>query len=285
MKFKSSISELVKKRRSIRTYESKEITYNTIREIEKFIQNIEGPFKAEVRFKIINSKEEVNGGRLGTYGVIKGTNYYIGAAVKKSEFALEELGYEMEALILFLTGLGLGSCWVGGTFKRGQFDKVMETGENELFPVITPIGFPSKKQRVVERFIKYRAKSAKRKEWNELFYLRDLSSPLTKFSTLGLYKDALENVRLAPSALNIQPWRIIKKDNEFHFYKEGHRKNYSEKLSYDMQRIDLGIAMCHFDLTCKENGIQGKFLVKDPKIKGLPQNISYIATWIDNKRL
>lgn len=283
MEFKNNISELIKKRKSVRTYETKEIDGNKLIELEKFINNIEGPFNAAVRFKIINSKEEVNGGRLGTYGVIKGTNYYIGAAVKKSEFDLEELGYEMEAVILFITGLGLGSCWVGGTFKRGQFGKVMETEEDEIFPIIVPIGFPAEKQRTMEKLMRYKAKADKRKEWNELFYLRDFSSPLTKFSTLGSYKDALENVRLAPSAVNMQPWRIIKKDNKFHFYKEGEMKNYNAKLGYDMQKIDMGIAMCHFDLTCRENGLKGKFIVKNPDIKGLPENIRYMITWTENK--
>lgn len=29
------------------------------------------------------------------------------------------------------------------------------------------------------------------------------------------------------------------------------------KEGYDINKIDLGIAMCHFDLTCKELGING----------------------------
>ena len=38
--------------------------------------------------------------------------------------------------------------------------------------------------------------------------------------------------------------------------------------------------MCHFELTCKENGIRGGFKVNKPNIRDMPNNYKYIATWV-----
>ena len=46
----------------------------------------------------------------------------------------------------------------------------------------------------------------------------------------------------------------------------------------DMQKIDIGIAMCHFDLTAKEAGLAVRFVRNSPDIK--PMNgEEYIASF------
>lgn len=58
--------------------------------------------------------------------------------------ALGALGYELEALILYLAHLEIGSCWLGGTFNRKGFAKAMNIGEGEMFPIIIPYGYAAK---------------------------------------------------------------------------------------------------------------------------------------------
>ncbi|MBM6838520.1 nitroreductase family protein, partial [Clostridium saudiense] len=208
--FEKAISEIIKERTSVRTYNQNEIDKEKIVKIEEFIDNLKGPFNEKVRFKIINSKETLKGEKIGTYGIIKGANIFIAVAYENGEMALEEVGYEMEKLILFVTSLGLGTCWIGGTFNKSEFSKAMELKDNETLPIVTPIGRSEDKKRFIERAMKFFTKSKKRKEWYELFFLRDFSVPLTPVINLGYFKEVLENVRLAPSALNKQPWRIVK---------------------------------------------------------------------------
>jgi nitroreductase len=85
--------------------------------------------------------------------------------------------------------------------------------------------------------------------------------------------------RLSPSASNKQPWRIVKDGNNFHFYLS-HTKGYSKAMGFDMQRIDIGIAMCHFELTAKELGLNGKWMNVAPSIKSQDENTEYIISWI-----
>lgn len=274
-----TISEIIKERTSVRTYEECEIDEDKIVKIEEYINNLKGPFNEKVRFKLINSKEPLKGEKIGTYGIIKGANNFIAVAYENGEMALEEVGYEMEKVILYITSLGLGTCWIGGTFNKGEFSKSMELKEDELLPIVTPFGKSGENKRFIEKTMKFLTKSKKRKEWYEIFFLRDFSVPLTPVINLGYFKEVLENVRLAPSALNKQPWRIVKDGNKFHFYINSSKKK-NDKLTFDIHRIDMGIAMCHFDLTCKELGLEGRFIKCNPEITDTPKNISYVITWV-----
>jgi len=92
-------------------------------------------------------------------------------------------------------------------------------------------------------------------------------------------------VRLGPSASNRQPWRIIRQDNLWHFYLQrspGYQKRKLVKLytTADLQRIDMGIAMCHFDLTLREQGTDGRWVVEDPGIAAGQEPLEYTSTWV-----
>jgi nitroreductase len=280
IKCNKSITELVKTRTSIRTYDNTSINKEILNKLNEFITDIKGTFKAKVRFKIINSKEEINGGKLGTYGIIKGATTYIGVAVEEGYMDLEELGYEMEALILYATSLGLGTCWIAGTFKKSEFSKLMDIKKNEIFAAISPIGYRADKKSFLEKIIKFQGRSGRRKDWSELFKLKNFTEPIPINKELGIIEEALENVRLAPSAINKQPWRIIKDENKFHFYKEEKYSSYSKDTGIDNHRIDMGIAMCHFELTCKEHGVDGRFIDSNPELPSTPVDLRYIITWI-----
>ena len=144
--FNEPINNIVKKRKSIRTYNTEEISSEIIGKLNDYISEINGPFKENITFKILDVKERINGAKLGTYGVIKGANKFIAAKVKDGQYSLEELGYEMESIVLYATSMGLGTCWIGGTFKKGQFAKAMQVQEGEILPIVLPIGYEKEKK-------------------------------------------------------------------------------------------------------------------------------------------
>ena len=117
-----------------------------------------------------------------------------------------------------------------------------------------------------------------RKEWNQLFYHHDFQTALTKEDAKEL-AFPLEMVRLGPSASNKQPWRIVQSDQTCHFY-EYKEPKYSDRFSYDIQRVDIGIAAAHFDLAVKEKGIKGNFVLDARPDLSLPENMEYVCSWI-----
>lgn len=87
-------------------------------------------------------------------------------------------------------------------------------------------------------------------------------------------------VRLAPSARNLQPWRVVKQGNRFHFFMQRY-KGYRELVVpfitgiADLQRVDMGIAMAHFDGSLKETGLSGRWDVLDSGIKPINDLMEY----------
>lgn len=278
-----SIETAVTKRYSVRNYSEREIEEEKRKAIEMFIASLDNPFGRKVKFHYFNREDSGEKIRLGTYGVIKGARNYVGASIKLEPMALEALGYEFEAMVLYLAQLGLGTCWLGGTFNRKGFANVLKVEEGDILPVISPYGYAADKKHLIELAMRRISKADQRKNWDELFFAKDFNTPLDKKKS-GDLAFPLEMVRLGPSASNKQPWRILVEESACHFY-ELKVPGYSDIFSYDIQRIDMGIAAAHFDFSTKEKGIMGQFKTNlTPKIK-LPQNMEYRFTWLrDDQR-
>jgi hypothetical protein len=277
--FNKPVTEIIKNRISVRTYEPTRLEHNIKEDLNDYLRTVKGPFDCKVRFKIIDSDAALNSNiKLGTYGIIKGSSSFVASAVEKGDMNLEELGYELESFVLYAASLGLGTCWMGGTFKKGEFAKALELKEGELLPIITPIGYPTKNEGFIGTMMRRVAGSKNRKPWEELFFNSSFDNKLTK-AEAGIYSEAFEMVRLAPSASNKQPWRIVKDNDKLHFYLQ-HTKGYSTALGFDMQRIDIGIAMCHLDFTLKETGIHGVWEKNKPEIQDINELSEYIVSWI-----
>lgn len=274
--FDQPLEEVVKARYSVRTYAQRPLPPALIGQIEAYLHTLSGPFTGKTEFKLIALEQAVNAKQLGTYGMIKGASYFVGVTVEDGAQALEAVGYEFEKLMLYAASLGLGTCWLGGTFNRSEFAKAMQLQPGQLFPAISPLGWPEQK-RVYERLVRLTIKADQRRPWRELFFQDGFSQPLTP-EDAGPYASALEMVRLAPSASNKQPWRIVRSGDAFHFY-EAKEEGYSGRLGLDIQRIDLGIAACHFHLAALESGLGGEFQTAPPDVDA-PANTRYLFSWI-----
>lgn len=273
--------EIIKKRKSIRTYDDTipvgEEECSRLEECMK--KNGVGPLGNTVRFRLLDlgevRRDELR--HLGTYGVIRGADLYLLGAVPDAAGSMEDLGFCMERVILEATALGLGSCWLAGTFRRSSFARQMELGDGELLPAISPIGYAAVKKRLIERIMKRGVASHRRKPWSELFFAADGKRPLSE-GEAGSYRDALEAVRLGPSASNRQPWRIIKDGTGcFQLYLDENRLINRSLRKIRIQKLDMGIAMCHFFLVAWESGMPGKW-VRKPGAGSIP-GLSYIADW------
>lgn len=279
----SSIVESIRIRTSSRSYDKRPVEPEKRKQIEDYLSsNKKGPFGSTVRFQLFGFAE---GGQdqtknLGTYGVIKGARLFIVGSVINADKAMEDYGYCMEKNILMVTSLGLGTCWLGGTFKRSSFAKKIGLSANEIMPAVSPVGYATEKKTLTDSLFKFLARSKTRKSWKELFYSNDFNTPLRE-SDAGRYATCLEAVRLAPSASNQQPWRILKKEesNIFHFYLK-RTKTYAKAIKrIDLQKVDIGIAMCHFELAARELGLTGSWQQQGNQTN--PEDKEYIVSWTE----
>lgn len=287
MQLTKPITEIIKIRSSVRTYSKEPIEPKKETLLKEFLEvQQEGPLGIKMRFQLITARPgdvDVLKG-LGTYGAIKNpAGFTIGAMEESDLKKVEDFGYVMEHIILFATDLDLGTCWLGGSFKKSNFAKAIAVNENETVPAATSLGNIPEKLSIKDKFIRKSVGAGKRLPWEDLFFHEDFATPLSQ-ENAGVYAVPLEMVRLGPSASNKQPWRIVKEpdSNTFHFYLQ-RNKRYSRQLKWmklaDLQRMDIGIAMCHFEFTAKEQGLSGTWEVTDPGINPLPEETEYIVSW------
>lgn len=279
-----SMFDVIKERRSVRTYDGRAIEEETIKKILNCMHSASrGPFGNKVRYELLNFEHmgDTEAKPLGTYGIIKGANLYIAGVAEDNDRAMEDFGFCMEKLILGITNLGLGTCWMAGTFKRNNFARKVNLTGNELLPAVTPVGYGMEKRSFIDRSMRFMAGSKNRKNWQELFFLNDINTPLDKKGA-GDYGNMLEAVRLGPSGSNKQPWRIIKeKDrNVFHFYLKRTRGYGIALGKIKIQNIDMGIAMCHFELVADELGKKGRWVENASEME--TGDMEYIVTWSEN---
>ena len=267
--FEKPVTDVIQARSSWRTYNRTPLKNDTKTSLLSFIEdNNTGLFGSKIRFELVDVHG--NDKKLGTYGFISGAPHFLVGALKDSPMNREDYGYVMEKIILYATDIGLGTCWLGGTFTRDSFSEAINLQEDESIPAITPIGHTPSVRRSVGKIMRWAAKAKKRKPWEDLFYSKNFQTPIHQ-NDAGEFSIALEMVRLGPSASNKQPWRIILDGDQVHFFCQG------KKISV-YQRLDLGIAMCHFDLTMKEQGLEGSWLKIEQDI-GFDVEKSYIASW------
>ncbi len=142
------------------------------------------------------------------------------------------------------------------------------------------IGYPAENSK--SDWVRKGARSDSRLSADRLFFDEDFETPLVAPREDGL-ADLLETVRWAPSASNKQPWRMVHDSGDWHFYLErtpgyGRGRLSSLVKMADLQRVDMGIAMCHFKLAAREAGLNGRWAVSPPTAAAAGRE--YIASWV-----
>jgi len=160
------------------------------------------------------------------------SDYCIAFYTEEAPLCLENIGFIGQQLDLALQSRGLGTCWWG--MKKPKKDFKSDGG---LGCVITmTAGFPQKPEtRVYPGGFKRKAAGS---------------------ITIG-QRDSdnlIEAARVAPSAVNLQPWLIEKATGKYSFYMRP-PKGIIEKMIKDLRRIDMGIALSHLFIQAKADGL------------------------------
>jgi len=157
MFYRRPVTEIIQQRYSCRTYLDKPIAEDRCQQLADFLFSLKcGPLGASARFALVAATEQDRNSLrgLGTYGFIQGATGFIVGAVQPTEKNLEDYGYLMERAILFATDVGLGTCWLGGTFTQSSFAKKISATRNEKMPAVTSIGYIADLDRSKDRIRK-----------------------------------------------------------------------------------------------------------------------------------
>lgn len=264
-----NIEALVRGRRSVRNYLERPIEPEVMEKLRQFITTLDNPYGIAVDVLLRDAVEY----KLAC-PVAPGAGLFACGRVQRCGHMNEAFGYSFEKLVLFCQSLGLGTVWVGGTMDRAAFEKAAGLADDEAMPCMSPVGYPAEKMALREIMMRKAIKADERMDFSQLFFDGGFERPLSSESAGELFK-ALEMVRLAPSAVNKQPWRIVMDGEKVHFYLR--RSKGFGGGALDMQKIDMGIALCHFDLAARELGFEPHFVIDCPDIPA--DGLEYIASY------
>lgn len=267
------MKKAIQQRKSVRSYNGDALTVEHEQLIQSYIskpENLTGLFGNVIKI-YLNKTEGQKIEKIGTYGIIKNAPAYLVTVSQTSKEALVDCGYVFEKLVLYLESIGLNTCWLGGTFNRNKINVNATIGSDEMIPIISPVGYGAKKRSFVDKTFRKLAKSDHRKDFDLLFFDGDFSHKIQKDSV----REVLEQVRIAPSASNQQPWRVVMAaDGTAHFYIERTPDYGKGRLTYDIQMVDIGIAICHYEVMVE--GLICK--IEDPQISVANEEISYVVS-------
>ncbi len=263
------IVDIIKSRRSVRTFEDRQLMPENRAYVEDVIQNIETPFGVPMEFRLLGAAEH------GLKSpVIVGAHDYVAAKVKRVQGAELSLGFAFETFCLRVAECGLGTVMLAASLSRKSFEEAMEVGPGEVMPVASPVGYPAAKMSLREGMMRKAIKSDERLPFSQVFFRGSFGTPLSPGEAVS-FEAPLQMLRLAPSATNKQPWRAVVDGNAVHFFEEHGLK---ESALGDIQKVDMGIALSHFWLTAQEQGLEGRFVAHDPNI-ATPKNTEYITSF------
>jgi len=239
-----TIQEAINVRSSRRKYLEGILEAAHVDKLQKLIaeHNGIGGFRVEL---VLNNGEAFKG-FTRSYGMLNGVNHYFGFIAQDDDpHADEKIGYYGELLILHATTLGLGTCWVGGTFSKSKTP--FKLADNERLACLITVGNVEEKLSSKEKFI-HNLSHRKTKRVEDMFIS---DGPVPEWFSAGMAA-----VERAPSAMNKQPVMFS--------YEDGCVKASVENTTKYLVGFDLGIAKLHFELGAGggswEWGSGGKFV-------------------------
>lgn len=191
----SNLLDLIKGRKSVRSFDANGISAEDLEKLEKYACEITNPFGIPTEFVFLDASAHGL-----SSPVISGEKLYVCGTVKKQKFADVAFGYSFEKLVLYAWSLGIGTTWIGGTMKRGIFEKAIRLKEDEMMPCISPLGYPSPKKSIKETLMRKGISADSRKSTKELFFEKTFETPLDPEKKKEI-NDIMEMVRWAPSAV------------------------------------------------------------------------------------
>ena len=208
------IMELIKQRHSVRKFIDKPLSSDAVKALQQEIDACNK--ESGMHMQLITDEPDAFKAGKPTYGQFKGCRNYLAIIGPKGKDV--EAGYYGKRVVLKAQELGINSCWVALTYKRGKAKGTKNAGEKRYLVVALGYGENSGAVHKVKSITDVSDYKSGDPEW---------------------YKNGLEAAVLAPTAVNQQ---------KFRFERNGDKVVLKVSGIGFYTKIDLGIVKYHFEL-------------------------------------
>lgn len=269
------VKEAIQGRKSVRTFDGRPLSASDRDKIERYVADVPNPFGTKVEFRMLDAKEHGL-----SSPVIVGSDLYLAAKATMGDGYEVGYGYSFELACLYAESIGVGTVMLAASLSRKAFEKAMELEESEAMPVATPVGYAAEKPSLRDAAMRKALKADKRAPFGELFFKGSFDEGSFDKGLgpgeAGIFGEALEMARWAPSASNRQPWRAFVDGNAVHFFE---KRTLPLTRFGDTQLVDMGIALAHFDLAMRDAGHDGHFEKTEAGLAA-PDDLVYVASYV-----
>lgn len=239
MEQKITLSEALLERKSIREYDMAPLSDAEIKHILAYAEGIE-PLMPGLKIKVtVIGPDDVK--------AIRGWRapHYLALYADSDDAAMTNVCYVYEQVVIYLTSLGLGTCWANSISPK-------KAKELDGLKWVATIAFGWEKNGNPWRAS---LSETKRKDMSAISDQKD---------------DKLEVARIAPSAMNNQPWFFTHSNGKIHVHCV--IQGFMKKWMSAMNKLDVGIALAHLKLNSKN------FKYEVEKNSAPKKGYSYIGT-------
>ena len=222
------LNEAIGMRRSRRRFIPARMDDDTVASLHNVV--VEQGRRSKCRMEFVVNHGAAFAGLTRSYGMFTGVRHYVGLICEAGDkLAIERLGYFGEIVLLHAVGLGLGTCWVGGSFARRLCPFTLS--EDERIACVIVVGpvepDPSARERMIRDVIHRHTKTVEQMSTSD--------GPTPDWFATGM-----RAVQKAPSAVHRQP--------VFFEYRDGVVSASVPESNDDTYLLDLGIAKLHFEV-------------------------------------
>ena len=214
-----TLLEAIQTRHSVRSYTDKKMEGTVLADLTDCLAecNREGG----LHLQLCLEDEGAFKGLAARLGSLKGVRNYIALVGEKGPDLAEKAGYSGENLGLRAQQLGLNSCWVAATYRKGKTKAAIGPGEQLVMVIALGYGTTQGAPRQTKPIEALSSVQGGMPDW---------------------FRRGMECVQLAPSAMNRQP--VLFSLEGTHVRAEAGRGAYA--------KTDLGIAKYHFEIGAAE---------------------------------
>ena len=228
----AGLYDVMFKRRSIRKFKNEPLEEAQLTSISSFMKELK-PMRDGIKTELYILKKEDIKSRLAVKAPC-----FIAIYSEDKEDYLVNAGFMLQQLDLYLASIGLGSCWQGLAKPK----KNSERGVGLRYVIMLAFG---------------RSSEPINMDMNACPKRR----PIEDISNAKGMDEIIEPARIAPSAMNTQPWYFTGENGRVDVYCK------TSLMHGNMDKVSVGIAICHMYIAAEHFGRTVHF-THDEKGKG-----------------
>jgi nitroreductase len=258
-------------RRSVRVYDRMPLTAAVLDQVARAVGDLEA-LDPGLRFnctvQAVAEGDDIVAA-MGGYGRLLSIPHILVPAIADGSNSLIDFGYRVEQVVIRLTQMGIGTCWIGALTHRASVVARFGPPEGMTVAAIIAFGRAAHKGagRAVDSVIRSAVGATRKKPVSEYTWRDRVGNPAT---LTDAESKALEALRASPSTGNAQPWCVVLSDGLLYLAVRADARYYQLSGNIGYHLVDAGIGMANVRLALRTSGREAawRLLRDEPGLRG-----------------